>query len=106
MYGENMRVLKSLSFALAMLVLSSCAKENYVYIKNPLIHKDYSYEVKSIAGSSSVDMIWIIDNSGSMSTYQKQVMQNAGVFMSEFIKQGVNWKLGLLSTDSAQNPYA
>ncbi len=88
-----------------VLSLSGCGKERYLFVQNATNHLDRSFPVKEVKGSSSVDMLWVIDNSGSMGDYQTQVMTNANAFMQDFIKQKLNWKMGLVSTDDTDLPY-
>ena len=52
-----------------------------------------------------IDMVWIIDNSGSMQSYQNQVIMNTDAFMKQFLKQGFSWKMGLISTSLNEPPY-
>ena len=85
---------------------TACSKENYIYVQKAGNHTDKSYPVKEMQGSSSVDILWVIDNSGSMSSYQQQVVTNSNAFMQDFIKQQLNWKMGLISTDKNDHPYA
>jgi hypothetical protein len=49
----------------------------------------------------------VIDNSGSMGEEQSAVIQNAEIFMRKFkaLAQGMNWRMGLLSTDVSQGPF-
>lgn len=92
-------------------LLTSCGKSNFsniLHYRNTPQKIDQSAQIKEISGSGKVDMIWVIDNSGSMSVYQQNVIDNAAAFMKDFISQGLDWKLGLLSTDddySTRNPY-
>ena len=53
------------------------------------------------------DILWVIDNSGSMGTYHKNLIQNMDIFINNFAhkSQLVPWKMGLLSTSSNDDPY-
>lgn len=65
-----------------------------------------SYYVKDIVGGSMVDVIWVIDNSGSMYDDQQIIIANTALFMDEFTKKNnIDWKMGLLSTDTDNVPY-
>lgn len=56
--------------------------------------------------AGGIDVVWIIDNSGSMDPHQKNVIKNAELFMSEFIKsKTVSWRMGLVSTTYNEKPY-
>jgi hypothetical protein len=64
------------------------------------------YKLKHLGLDAKVDVLFVVDNSGSMSNIQKNIVKNADLFMNEFIMQRhINWKLGLVSTDEDENPY-
>ncbi len=95
-----------LGLGLAMIMtLVGCGKERYLFVQNGTHHLDRSFPVKEVKGSNTVDLLWVIDNSGSMGDYQTQVMTNANAFMQDFIKQKLDWKMGLISTDDTDMPY-
>ena len=51
-------------------------------------------------------ILFVIDNSGSMMSTQQNVIKNSKIFMEQFAKQPyINWKIGMVSTDKAENPY-
>ncbi len=53
-----------------------------------------------------VDILWVIDNSGSMAPYQQKVRDNTSLFIDQFISiPNLDWKMGLISTDTADVPY-
>jgi len=75
----------------------------------PPVHSDKVYDLK-IASSSdvipAVDILWVIDNSGSMAPYQQAVIQNTQLFMQNFTgNTRLTWKMGLISTDESQQPF-
>lgn len=47
----------------------------------------------------SVDVLWIVDNSGSMSAAVGQVKSNFQSFMTEFSKMDLDYQLGVVTTD-------
>ncbi len=54
----------------------------------------------------NVDILWVIDNSGSMATYQQSVIDNTNLFIGNFTsKKDLHWKMGLISTSQAEGPY-
>jgi hypothetical protein len=53
-----------------------------------------------------VDILWVIDNSGSMSPHQMNVIRNTESFMNVFTAQTQRqWKMGLVSTSKSEGPY-
>ncbi|HMV66803.1 MAG TPA: hypothetical protein PKA64_08135 [Myxococcota bacterium] len=47
-----------------------------------------------------VDILWVIDNSGSMSEEQKKLKDNFGEFIKFFVDSGLDWHIGIVSTDT------
>jgi len=46
-----------------------------------------------------VDILWMIDNSGSMADEQKSLTDNFSVFMEYFLGSGLDYHIGVTSTD-------
>jgi len=46
-----------------------------------------------------LDVLWIIDNSGSMSPHQTNLSSNIGSFMSAFIATGADYRMAVITTD-------
>lgn len=100
--------MKFLLFILSLFMLIGCSKDDaYLHhrITPPL--KDYTqnYNIQEVQGGA-VDIVWIIDNSGSMGDIQNKVADNAYLFMQEFTKNPhIKWKMGMISTDESQTPF-
>lgn len=91
---------------LSLLALTACGKKNdYVYPKTSFSTSAYSETHAIIAEGSKVDILWVIDNSGSMDPIQQNVIDNSYKFMEEFLKKNLDWKMGLISTDIYESPY-
>ncbi len=57
-------------------------------------------------GAQDVDILWVIDNSGSMADKQAAVRDNSAQFMAAFTSSTrLRWRMGLISTDVSQSPY-
>lgn len=52
------------------------------------------------SGPSKVDIVWVVDNSGSMSEEQTAVSANAKAFFSSLNNKGLDFRLGVLATGS------
>lgn len=95
--------------ALAALTLSSCNEQDYLYYQAPVAskHSDVTHKLKQLQGNSVVDILWVIDNSGSMYSHQQNVIANTALFLSQFVKAGnlLDWKMGLISTDTSDTPF-
>jgi hypothetical protein len=50
---------------------------------------------------SDVDILFVVDNSGSMAGNQSQLAQNIETFMNVFITSGIHYNIGFITTDDA-----
>lgn len=92
-----------------MFFVVSCENNaNYLYHDNPP-KKKYSskiYPIKQIQNDTKVDIIWVVDNSMSMDPIQMNIVQNAKLFMQEFLSHKyLNWKMGVISTSDDEEPF-
>lgn len=46
-----------------------------------------------------LDILWVIDNSGSMSSHQSNLSTNVSYFMNNFIQLGVDFNMAVITTD-------
>lgn len=94
---------------LFLLFLSGCNGETaYLFYEDLPVQEldDRIYPLSLLQVDKGIDVILVIDNSGSMAGIQNNVIRNAKLFFEQFAKQQyVNWKLGIISTDESENPY-
>ncbi len=66
-----------------------------------------SHKLLEMVNTNKLDILWVIDNSGSMLPHQQAVIQNTGLFMQQFAGQQsrLNWRMSLVSTDTADQPF-
>lgn len=53
----------------------------------------------------SVDVLWVVDNSGSMSDNQRALADNFPLFMDYFLGSGLDYHIGVVSTDMDANAH-
>lgn len=101
--------MKYLICILSVVLLVSCKQDTkYAYYENlPKIEVDQRvYPLSLLESDKNIDVVIIIDNSGSMMSIQQNVIKNSKIFLEQFAKQPyINWKIGLISTDKKDNPY-
>lgn len=92
---------------LPLLALLSCSKDSsYVYHSQQVSEFTFSETHSVIGESGAVDIVWVIDNSGSMRVIQNEVITNTEKFLREFrLNRSLDWKMGLLSTSERQAPF-
>lgn len=98
-----------LALLASLVLVASCAKDpSFKYKVPPDARSEYKqvHQVKSLVGGAA-DIVWVIDNSGSMSEEQTEVIRNAGIFMQKFEAEakGMDWRMGMISTDQSEPPY-
>jgi hypothetical protein len=82
--------------------------EEYVYKDRPKMQpvSNRSYSIRNLVADAKVDILWVVDNSGSMGSIQQNIVTNSAYFMDEFIKNNImQWKMGVMSTDESEAPY-
>lgn len=92
----------------SLLTLASCAPDKLVYYQPKIDTQAVSTKqnLAEVLGTTGrIDMLWVIDNSYSMDTWQKSVIANSEVFMESLIQQKIKWKMGLISTDENNEPF-
>jgi hypothetical protein len=52
------------------------------------------------SSSKKLDIVWIIDNSGSMADEQEDLGYNFEIFINQFIVKNVDFKMGITTTDT------
>jgi hypothetical protein len=90
-----------------LLVFIACNKsEDYLYANNPPAPDRVARNIQIKDLDNKVDIIWVVDNSGSMSGIQRNIVRNSVFFMDEFLNGNkLNWKMGIISTDENEAPY-
>lgn len=90
-----------------LLLASACARqeEHIYYLPEREPDNHLAVKVKEIRSAGGIDILWVIDNSGSMYSHQQNVIANAGRFMQEFLTKKISWKMGLVSTAVQEIPY-
>lgn len=58
---------------------------------------------QSAAQQKKIDIMWVIDNSGSMADEQQALGQNFDSFIHGFISKGADFKMGITTTDCSSS---
>lgn len=58
---------------------------------------------QAASSTKKLDIVWIIDNSGSMSDEQQALGTNFSAFIDEFITKDVDFKMGITTTDTSSS---
>ena len=84
-------------------LLCSCAKDSdYAYYSNSPRQeaREKTYQARDIFRDAKIDILFVVDNSGSMGQIQNNIIANAALFMESFLQNNdMQWKMGIISTD-------
>ena len=98
-----------LKYTIILVTFLSCNEDTqYLYHEVlPLEQRDNrQYPLSLLQVNNSIDVVLVVDNSGSMSSIQESVKKNAKLFFEQFSKEAyVDWKVGVISTDKTEEPY-
>ncbi len=86
---------------------SACRPDDYMHVlsKSEIVVQR-NVKLAEMQRQDVLDVLWVIDNSGSMSAHQANVIRNTATFMQEFTQRTpIRWKMGLISTSDNESPY-
>lgn len=70
-----------------------------------LLSDSDTFQQNEGAFNSKIDILWVIDNSGSMESSQQAVIDNLNSFMSDFISKDLDFKMAVIATDAFRDQY-
>lgn len=93
-------------------VLSGCQEtKDFLYYdrtpSTPLAQETYKVSEAVTTSAAAFDILFVVDNSGSMASYQKDLIANSDLFINELVKgsRQTPWRIGMISTDEDQDAY-
>lgn len=98
---------KGLLFSLGAIIFaglfSSCSPASDKLIPQPVVnYEKVDLKNNDVFRRPSVDILFVVDNSGSMSTYQQNVADNMDQFVNEFSQlKLIDYHIGVITTDSS-----
>lgn len=66
---------------------------------NTTVYIDAQDSFTQQEGNNKIDILWVIDNSGSMGNEQAALAQNFEFFIEDFINKNVDFKMAITTTD-------
>ncbi len=61
---------------------------------------DIFYQTQENKATAKIDILWVIDNSGSMEDDQQHLRENFNSFITDFIKKGYDYRIAVITTDA------
>lgn len=93
-----MRILiHTLVAALTTLSLTNCGGEGSSF---SLLSDTDTFYQNADSVNSKVDILWIVDNSGSMASSQQNLANNFSSFIQEFQTKNLDFRMGITGTDA------
>src|SRR5579871_2449848 len=79
----------------AACALLACGTTKLKKTLPPNVHVDTYVQ----AGAAAVDVLWIVDDSGSMAPYQANLAQNFDSFIKIFTRGSIDYRIAVTTTD-------
>ena len=92
---EALHLPKLSTFLLFALVGCECRPPGLVKTLPP----DVRVDTYTQQAASKIDVLWVIDNSGSMAARQENLARNFGSFISEFSRNAIDYRIAVTTTD-------
>lgn len=97
---------KILIFTLLTTVIGCKKTEEFVHFDDPPRIENTDQLRTLLRDDLQIDILFVVDNSGSMGSIQKNIVRNAALFMEEFTQNNImDWRMGVMSTDRRQAPF-
>ena len=96
--------MKSFQYLFLVVALLGCqAEPNLKKVPKPVINK-VEKGLNNVSFNPAVDILFIIDDSGSMSRYQEKLAANADLFIEKFFKaKFIDFHIGVTSSSTQSN---
>ncbi len=91
---------------ISLSVLGCQRPSDFLYDSHPAKHVDYKHRLKEMTSNADLDILWVIDNSGSMSAHQRTVIANIDQFIDGLVQgTALRWRTAMISTTRFQAPF-
>lgn len=94
--GPMKQLVQQLTVAAGLAIgLVGCGSNNFT-----LANDEASFAQNTKASSVPIDILWVVDNSGSMETSQQQVSQNVASFINKFKQTNFDYRIAVTTTEA------
>lgn len=97
----NTRALKKLVLFIAtpLLLMTACGQQGSVFDILPT-----GQTFQGTVTSNKIDVLWVVDNSGSMLTKQQNLANSFDTFMNTFTTKNYDFRMAIVTTDTRATP--
>lgn len=81
----------------AAALLSACGNGSTTY---SLLAEGQTFQQNSAMQLTKIDVLWVVDNSGSMATSQQNLATNFPSFIQKFTEKAYDFQMGVVTTDA------
>ena len=92
----------SLMFLFPLVFLVSCSNDT----KFNLSKETNSFRQNLPEKTKSIDILWVIDNSGTMENLQKRLADNFNFFIDKFLEKNLDFQMAVTTTDAYNDLFA
>lgn len=96
-------ILKMNILLVSALVFSSCDKSADSF---SLASEEKNFQQTAQHSPRAIDILWVVDNSGSMNSSQTNLVNNFASFINRFKDKGYDFQMGVTTTDAYLSDYA
>ncbi|HEX4925726.1 MAG TPA: hypothetical protein VFV50_16655 [Bdellovibrionales bacterium] len=89
--------------ATSALALAACGEEKPTF---SLLPDKNVFQQSDGAFNNKLDILWVIDNSGSMQPYQDNLVANFNAFITDFATKGYDFQIAVTASDAWRAPFA
>lgn len=93
---------KAVTFASAVTLLAGCQKSTDSFT---LLKDGSDYKQQAVFIPKKIDILWVIDNSGSMDTSQNNLVSNFQSFISRFNQQNYDFHMAVTTTEAWEKQF-
>src|SRR5471030_3111185 len=87
----------NISLLLMAVLLAACGKDSPTF---GLLPAGQTFKQNKAIFNNQLDILWVVDNSASMSPLQTNLVNNFSAFITGFKTKGYDFHMGVTSTDA------
>jgi hypothetical protein len=97
-FGDlSRRSLQGFALSLALIAANGCAKNSSTF---SVLGTEENFNQTALEIKGEIDILWVVDNSGSMLSSQQNVADNFGRFIERFQDKGYDYRIAVASTEA------
>jgi hypothetical protein len=96
-FGGNMLLRKLYVLVIATVFMISCSDDEASF---SLLPDSDSFQQTTSSFNNKLDILFVIDDSGSMSPYQTNLSNNFSAFISDFITKGYDFRIAVITSSA------